>query len=317
VRLHLAELDEDRSGMLEGAELERGGGAAVDTDGDGRSSLAELAAASGALGLEREEEADGRIAVLRPGQGAFGGLLDAVNPFDFDRDRKDGLSRSETEKAFFAALDLDGDDELSLDETSRRPVYRDLRHGDARARKAFRELDRNGNGSVSAREFSLHDDEWAELDQDGDGAVRLIEPDLEEQRSRGLVLVGSEWPVRRTAMFLLPPDIGLERLLATFDADDDGELDQRELRARPDLLRQLDRNGDGRAVSEEIGRLLRTLSDGGVHALPDDFLGRWDLDADGRVDADELPPAVRLRLRLEMRRGPVSRQQSRCATARS
>jgi hypothetical protein len=152
---------------------------------------------------------------------------------------------------------------------------------------------------VSAREFVLADAEWRSLDTDGDGSVRLVAPRLEAQRTRGLVLAGSEWPSRRSDLVLLSPLADVESLLAAFDGDENEILDQRELAARPDLLESLDANRDLRIVRDELARGLARLADDGVRSLPDDFEGRWDLDGDGQVEAEELPAGARLRLRLE------------------
>ncbi|NOT31912.1 MAG: hypothetical protein HOP15_15810 [Planctomycetes bacterium] len=43
-------------------------------------------------------------------------------------------------------------------------------------------------------------------------------------------------------------------------------------------------------------RRLARLEDEGLRSLPDDFLGRWDLDGSGAVEPDELPQAARARL---------------------
>jgi hypothetical protein len=146
------------------------------------------------------------------------------------------------------------------------------------------------------REFRLGDVEWSELDADVDGSVRFVESPRPEQRERGFVLGGSEWPVDRTELFLLPPGISAERILAAFDGDGDEVLGQRELASRPDLLARFDADGDRRVTRTEIERRLARL---GVHDVADDFVGRWDLDGSGRVEPEELPAGVRPRLRLE------------------
>jgi Ca2+-binding EF-hand superfamily protein len=299
-RLHHAALDVDRSGFLEGKEHATAG-VQFDTDGDGRISLAELARAGGAAPLiaERSGGPTRELPELL-GEHPLARLLGGVNPFDHDRDRSDSLSRTETERAFFNALDLDGDGQLSRDELSRHPgELRELRFGGPSATRLFRTRDKNRDGHVSAREFVLADAEWRSLDTDGDGSVRLVAPRLEAQRTRGLVLAGSEWPSLRSDLVLLSPLADVESLLAAFDGDENEILDQRELAARPDLLESLDANRDLRIVRDELARGLARLADDGVRSLPDDFEGRWDLDGDGQVEAEELPAGARLRLRLE------------------
>lgn len=299
-RLHLASLDVDRSGMLEGEEFERAGGESVDLDGDGRIALLELARAA----EEREALAsDTTSSPPEPASsrtlpdGDLARLLDGVDPYHHDRDENASLSRAEAERAVFDALDLDDDEELTRDELSRYPgELRDLRHGDTRAAKAFERVDRNRDGRVSTREFRLADPEWAALDADADGGVRLVKPPFDFQRERGLVLAGSEWPTRRTDLVPLPPGIELTPLLKEFDRDGDESLDQRELEKRPELLRYMDANNDRRVERDEVARVLARLQDEGVRSLADDFVGRWDLDGSGAVEQDELPVCVRARL---------------------
>lgn len=301
-RRHLAALDLDRSGFLEGEEYLGGGGKAADLDADGRISLLELARA-GMPKSAPDEVSEDAAPTLMAGRGMPDGdlarLLDGVDPYHHDQDKNKSLSRAETERAFFQALDLDGNDRLSRDELSRYPgELRELRFADARATQLFEQVDRNRDGAVTAREFHLEDAEWSALDTDGDGSLRLLEPPYPFQRARGLVLTGSEWPHRRERLVLLAPGITVEALLKEFDRDGDESLDQRELKARPDLLRLFDRDQDQRADRGEIAALVSRIADEGVALLPDDFLGRWDLDGSGKVETDELPEAVRARLAL-------------------
>lgn len=301
-RLHLETHDRDRSGRLEGAELATSGSAGADRDGDGRVTLLELARAGELLGTEPEAAAAPAAPLLAARtlpDGDLARLLDAVDPYAFDPDHRGGLSRAETERATFAALDLDRDGHLTRDELSRHPgPLRELRFADAQAEAAFRALDRSGDGRLAVREFRLADAEWEALDADRDGVLRYVAAGEEHQRARGLVLAGSEWPARRTTLALLPPGVRIDRLLAEFDRDEDEVLDQRELRARPDLLRHFDADSDQRVTRDELGRALTRLEDTGVDALADDFVGRWDLDGSGKVEPDELPEGVRLRLGL-------------------
>ncbi len=300
VRLHFATLDADRSGWIEGDELGSGDGASTDLDGDGLISLLELARSAGLLGLDESDMADrpepspsGRVLE----DGDLARLLDGVDPFAHDRDRNRLLDRKETELAFFDALDLDGDEKLTSDELSRHPgETRLIRFGDARARAIFERLDKNRDQRIGQREYALQDAEWEALDSDHDDRLRLLPGEHEYQRERGFVVRGSEWPSRRGEMLPLPPGIKAEKLLALFDEDADEELDLRELKARPELLLLLDADQDKTASRGEIERLTARVAGLGVDLLPDDFAGRWDLDASGTIEPTELPEGVRLRL---------------------
>ncbi len=296
-RAHLEALDLDRSGLLEGQEYERGGGRDMDPDGDGRISLQELARVSGVLGTPATSEELPADEPDLPEDGELALLLDGTDPFLHDQARDGSLARDEIESAFFDALDLDDDEKLTPDELSRSPgELRELRFDDERARELFRGLDKNHDGRVSAREYRLEETRWQALDLDGDGALRLVSGASEVQSRRGYVAPGSEWPVRRTRLVLLPPGIAPERLLEVFDRDGDGELVPRELGKRPDLLPVLDADSDGRVTRAEIDRVANGITIGGVDVLADDFTGRWDLDGSGTVEAHELPEGARLRL---------------------
>ena len=299
-RLHLAALDRDGSGLLEAEELASLAGMHADLDGNGRIGLNELAHASASSERGTEPEVAGPAPMMAAGSSADGdlaALVDGVDPYRHDQDKSKSLSRAEAERAFFEALDLDRNEKLTRDELSRYPgELRELRYADGRAAKLFARVDRNGDGHVTAREFRLDDAEWRALDADADGALLLVEPPHAFQRARGLVLPGSEWPARREELVLLPPGISSDDLRKEFDRDGDETLDQRELEARPDLLRVLDANGDQRVDRNELANRLARLEDEGLRSLPDDFLGRWDLDGSGAVEPDELPEAARARL---------------------
>ena len=294
-RLHLQRLDADRSGYLEGTEYAGAGGSGVDDDGDGRITLIELARHGGlAMPVEPGQPAEPLLAERVAPEGDLARLLDGLDPFAFDANRDLGLDRREASRALFAALDLDADGRLGPDELSRHPgATRAIRFGGAAAEQAFEAHDKNEDGWVSRRELALQDAEWLALDADQDGVVRLLAPEHAYQRARGLVLPGSEWPARRSELLPLPPGFDLEAFLAAFDEDGDGLAARGELAGRGELLLLADGNGDGTLDPTEIERLLGRADRGGVDVLPDDFVGRWDLDGDGEVQPDELPPGVR------------------------
>ncbi len=294
-RLHLEELDADRSGFLEEAEYASAGGDGVDDDGDGRITLIELARHGGLAAVPEAFAAEPLLAERVSPDGDLARLLDGVDPFAFDANGDLGLDRREAARACFAALDLDGDERIGPDELSRYPgEAREIRFGGRRAQRVFLARDRNGDGWIPRREFALEDAEWRALDADQDGVARLLPAEHAFQRQRGFLLAGSEWPTRRYELVPLPPGLRLEGFLAFFDRSGDGSLDRRELEGRPDLFLLIDRDGNGMLDPAEIEALLGAVDRGGVDVLPDDLLGRWDLDGSGRVELVELPEGVRL-----------------------
>ena len=98
-----------------------------------------------------------------------------------------------------------------------------------------------------------------------------------------------------------------EKIYEVFDRDGDLYLSGRELRGRPDLLRELDQDGDGRVARDELGRSVNLVLQNGVDVTRDDFL-RWDLDGDGSVGEGELPDGV---LQLIERRERRPKRRSR------
>ncbi len=296
-RLLLERGDVDHSGFLEGREYEAGGGRSMDQDGDGRITLAELGRQTDHQ-VGETADAAARIASRTFEDGDLARILDGTNPFLFDQNRDSELDRAETERAFFAALDRDEDGGLTLDELSRCPGrLRDLRFADAAAHATFRSLDRNGDEKLTVREFHLDEPEWSALDADRDDALKLLPGEFDFQRARGFVLDGSEWPKRRSFFFPLPPGITSDQLLARFDANRDGVLERAEMAARPELFAMADRNRDATVDRAEIVHIADLIGKGGVDACADDFRGRWDLDADDRLESGELPELVLLRLR--------------------
>ncbi len=300
-RLHLGRMDSDRSGFLEGDEYDEAGGAGVDTDADGRISLLELSLKAGLAGEVPIAGSGGMAATPLIFErllidGDLARLLDGTDPHAFDT-KGDGLDRTEAESAVFAALDLDDDDRLSQDELSRYPgAYRSLRYADERARKLLRTVDRSGDGRVTRREFSLLEPEWLALDADQDGVVRLERDRALYREGLGFVVPGSEWPVRRTDLFPFPPGLNAEQFLRVFDRDESGDVKRKEMRHRPQLFEFMDQDKNEVLDRAEIDRVLDRLALRGVHATPERFHDRWDIDGDGRVAPEELPSGVLLRV---------------------
>ncbi len=300
-RLHFARCDADHSGVLDGDELARAG-ARFDENGDGRALLSELAGNAGLRESDRTRAGapePSRFLTTRVGvDGDLARLLDGVAPFPFDVDGDRKLDRVELSRAFFAALDLDASKTLDVDELSRVPgELRQLRYGGPWASAAFAALDDSKDGRLQAKEFAVAEADLIALDMDRDGYVHLGDPVDPYWERRGIVGRSSEWPSRRAAYIALPPNITSERVLAIFDVDHDGMLGVRELRKRPELLRQLDTDGDSLVTAAEIDNGVRTVTTVGVDACPDEFVDRWDLDGDGKLADGELPETARILLR--------------------
>ncbi len=302
-RLSFARQDADGSGFLTDEEMK--GCAGADADTDGRVSLAEFAAFAGILGAPKGtapaaiHEPPGRVDRVDP-DGDLARLLDGTDPYPFDRNEDGALDHAEMQRVFFAALDLDGDGKLSFAELSRCPGMRRLRYGDRRARELFAAVDANKSGAIEPPELKLGEEEWAALDADHNGSVRLATRRGSAAYRRAIDAAKSrpEWPSRRRYYAMLPPMLTPERMYATFDKDGDGVLSRTELKKRADLLADMDDDGDGSIGPKELQARLKVIGALGVEATPDAFVPRWDLDGDGKVEEGELPIAPWLRGRI-------------------
>ncbi len=298
-RALFARADKDGSGLLVGKEIAAGGGSSLDEDGDGRVSLAEMAKYAETAGKTVVQELE---VVIPEGPGTrvapdgdLARLLDGLDPHVYDKNRDGRLNRKEAKAAVFAALDLDGSGRLDVHELSRAPGdLRTLRLGEASRTKAYAHVTKGKGGTVNMRDFRLRDEDWTPLDPNGDGECQLG-PLLEATRSeRGYMPPQPEWPTRRMyRMYDVPTSITAARLLETFDKDGDGELTRREMKSHPRLFFQADQDRSTVVEADEVARVEALVRLNGTEAIPDAYGARWDLDGDGKVEAEELPPVVR------------------------
>ena len=302
-RVMFARADADRSGLLTGDELKLVGGARIDENGDGRVTLFELAKLAEAPGesvavsppMEMEDEEseemqrrnDPRVGV----DGDLTRLLDCIDPLEFERKKDGKLDAKEFKAAYFAALDLVPDGQLTIHEISRQPgAPRNLRFGDDIGARSMAKLDDSGGGTIRPREFEVADETWAALDVNGDGFIQLDPRLMEARTGLGTDMVRTEWPTRRRYGYApLPPGVNREGLLESLDKNGDGAFTKRELSKRPDLYQALDRDRSTIVEVDEIDRAETNVLARGVEMLSDTFLGRWDVNGDGEVESNEVP----------------------------
>ena len=300
-RLHFARVDKDRNGWIDGKEY-KGALKAADKNKDERVTLTELAQFAGVFDVDVTTAAEPESVFLQTRvdeDGDITRLLDGVDPYEFDVDDNYSLDREETEAAFFAALDLDGDKRVTRSELSRHPGNRRrMRYGGAEAEELFRKEEQARDGSLSRREFLLLDAEWVAIDSDGDGFVRLRRPVTRQEIRDGNVPPPPEWPRRRPVVYPLPPGVTTDQVLAAWDVDGDASISKREARFDDLLWNLLDPDDSGSLSRFELDRITGRVLQQGVTLCSDDFEARWDWDRDGRVEADELELPLWIERRL-------------------
>lgn len=189
----------------------------------------------------------------------------------------------------------------------------------------FKRIDRNGDGKVTLDEFPEERREnfkqmLARADEDKDGAATL------EEFKKGFGGPGAGAPGRPTNPQAgnpqpgNPPQPGRpgepgrpgmpmpggDGLIRALDTDRNGELSADEIAAASDVLKKLDKNGDGKVTREEFGPPMMAGgpgqpgrpggAPGGFQPDPERMLAyfkQMDKDGDGKLSKDEAPERMR------------------------
>ena len=171
------------------------------------------------------------------------------------------------------------------------------RHDDERPPSrlpAFRALDTDADGALSAEEIEAAAESLASLDGDGDGRLSSGELSIDEPQRRPRITFGS------------PADLPEGSRVITLDAEGDGAVDVADLppRARS-VLSSADADGDGAASAAEI--LAFMAAQGGAPAEQGNaedgesppapvppLMVALDADGDGALSAAEIESAARV-----------------------
>ena len=147
----------------------------------------------------------------------------------------------------------------------------------------FDRLDANADGKIDRTEFRGTDENFARMDQDGDGGITREE-------------LGQAAP--RMGARAVDPAARWQRMLTRFDANEDGVISAEEFRGPEQAMRALDANNDGTITQEEaLGAAQGRPRDGVARAGGAvDPAQRWqrivqaaDADKDGKLSAAEWP----------------------------
>ncbi len=67
------------------------------------------------------------------------------------------------------------------------------------------------------------------------------------------------------------------------------------------MMTQLDTDRSTIVEADELGQMEARLAQAGVEGVPDSFMGRWDVDGDGKISDAEIPSLVQVLLRRRAR----------------
>ena len=230
-----------------------------DKDGDGKLSRDEFIA-----GIQRKPD---RPEAGNQGPNDAGGRPSPDKMFkrlDANGDGKVTLDElPEPRKAMFEGLlkraDKDGDGALTEAEFTQgiqaavgKPGNEKRPEGGPNAEQVFRRLDKNGDGKVTLDEVPeerrpMFERIFRRADKDGDKALTLQE--FKEGFRRG---PQPPPPTNRPggSDFRVPPPRG--GLFPALDTNHDGKLSSDEIAAAPEVLKKLDKNGDGTITIDEL-----------------------------------------------------------------
>jgi len=178
-------------------------------------------------------------------------------------------------KQHFAKADADGDGKITQAELAE-GWQKKMRKGGPGKQGKMAWFDEDGDGSVSADEFSQRAFKWFErADADGDNTVTADEMKSMRKGMRGMRGKGGPGGKRGPGPML--------KHLEEADANGDGRITKAEVQAlKATKFAELDKNSDGVLTDDE-----RPRRGGGDKGIRPGRMHRGDADGDGKVTKDE------------------------------
>lgn len=143
----------------------------------------------------------------------------------------------------FDKLDADGNGQLEGEEVLVLREALGLRNRKAEA--LFKQMDANGDERISRYEYKGEEEEFARLDENGDGLVTLSE--MMKGKTSAPAKVTAPVKPKVESESVLPDDLFKE-----WDLDGDGQLTPTEFKGSREVFDRLDKNGDGVLSSAEL-----------------------------------------------------------------
>lgn len=189
---------------------------------------------------------------------------------DYDLEHEGRFDRKEFSAYLFAMCDRNNDEQLDIEELQNIPVP-DKKGGlrDGLARRALKDLDKDGDRFLSAEEWLLPEEIFQAFDDNGDGFVSKDEL-IQDQLERAGGLVG--WT-------------SADEIMTRMDANKDGKLSKEEWQGTKALWDRLGPSKEGFVTKEQLERHLAYLQ--GILLAANDFVQRYDKNGDRRVTREE------------------------------
>lgn len=199
------------------------------------------------------------------------GLVDIVA---FDENLDGRISPREFERYVFALADQDTDGDVNMFEAKFIAQWSTFAPAFKTAAEVMQRFDKNKDGVIVENEFKTDKTEFKLRDKDRSG--QLTADELENRPTgKGLQAFAS---------------FSADGLIEKFDENGDGKLDRGEVPGGDQgNFGRVDRDNDGEVSRDELDGVLKYAKASQMSSIDSDFIRRFDLDENGRVERKEFP----------------------------